>query len=212
MIQELYNTLIRPRLPRDSYRVCAGITVRDHPALDRTKRFPDYKQGLLSGISDSVNEGDRVILIGAGRGVSLVHTARSGASEIMAIDAAPSMLRQCEQTLSDNDTPDSATVTLRHALVGEAIEVYGDASDAEQIHPNELPECDVLVMDCEGAERSILKAMDSLPDRFVIETHPERGVPTGDVERLLREHGRTWERRQYEPETAHTGKRVLVAE
>lgn len=210
IIQTAYDLIIRPRLAQTNYRICAGVTVRDRTVLDATKRNPGYKVGLLRAIHDQVDDGDDVLVIGAGRGVSTVHAARSGAKTVTSIDAASRMLEQCRETFADNWLPVDCEVVLRHGLVGDEIEVYGDASMAPVIPVADLPDCDVLVMDCEGAEKSILEDMDSLPQKFVIETHPGRGVPTSVIEDLLAKHGKRFDRREFEPDCIE-GKFVLVS-
>lgn len=200
IVKKIYNRVVRPYLPRDSYRVCAGVAVQDHPPLDRTKRFPQYKEGLLSGIRDTVDKGDIVVLVASGRAVSTVHCLRAGASRVIGFEASSRMINTAKQTLEDNWTPDDCTVEMRHALVGEGINVYGDAEGADVVAPSELPEADVLVLDCEGAEKSILAGLDKLDSDFVIETHPERHVPPDEIRSELKRLGREWQERPYEPD------------
>lgn len=57
------------------------------------------------------------------------------------------------------------------------------------IPASDLDRCDVLEMDCEGAEADIIKDLTEFPDTIIVETHPEKGTPTPEVERALREHG-----------------------
>ena len=51
----------------------------------------------------------------------------------------------------------SSRLTVKHAVVGEAIAVYGvrDQFSTLVVSPAELPECDILELDCEGAESLI---------------------------------------------------------
>lgn len=198
--QPLYNRFIRPRLPKTKYRICAGIAVQDKALLDLGPRhYPEYKAGLLEGIRETVDDGDTVVIVGGGRGVSTIHCARAGADEVIALEAAASMIETAEQTLSENYVPEGCSVEFKHALVGEAVEVYGAYDDAEFVAPNELPECDVLVMDCEGAERSILAGVEGVDAAVVIEGHPERGVDPDLVRDELRRIGIQWDEREYEP-------------
>jgi hypothetical protein len=46
----------------------------------------------------------------------------------------------------------SKRLTVNHAIVGEAISVYGALEDLAPrvVAPADLPECDVLALDCEG--------------------------------------------------------------
>ena len=53
----------------------------------------------------------------------------------------------------------SKRLTVNHAIVGEAISVYGAPEDLAPrvVTPADLPECDVLALDCEGAEILLLR-------------------------------------------------------
>jgi len=88
-----------------------------------------------------------------------------------------------------NDQED--IVTPIHALVGEEVFVYGEANSAERCSPQELPECDVLELDCEGAEAEILRSIEIRPRVLLVETHGFRGAPTDEVDELLRGMGYT---------------------
>ncbi len=80
-------------------------------------------------------------------------------------------------------------VDLRFAAVGEAIGVYGDGEVAPVVAPKDLPECDILEMDCEGAERIILAGMTIRPRAIAVETHRVYGSPTEVVHEALEKLG-----------------------
>jgi len=206
-LQTAYNETIRPRLPR-KYGVYAGVPVRSEGLLDAEDRYPDYKRGLVDAIHETVTDGDRVVLVGGGRGVSTVHCLRAGADEVVAFEAAAEMIDTAAATVRAAEIP--GRVEFRHALVGEAVEVYGDLDGADVVAPEELPDGDALVMDCEGAEESIFAGARDLPATVIVETHPERGVPTDRTRTLLTDAGYDVSERQFEPDQAVHGKRVLV--
>jgi hypothetical protein len=83
----------------------------------------------------------------------------------------------------------SERIIARHAVVGEAIGVYGDAVATTTVHPSELPTCDVLELDCEGAEIVILRDMTIQPRVIAVETHGFLGAPTATVRELLEKRG-----------------------
>lgn len=206
IVQSAYNA-IRPYLPR-KFGVWADVPVRCEALLDAEDYHPDYKRGLMDGIHEHVDDGDVVSLVGAGRGVSTVHCLRAGADRVVAYEAARSMLDVAEETVAIEGAIDR--VEWRHALVGEAVEVYGDLAGADVVDPSELGGTDALVLDCEGAERSILDALGDRPPVVVAETHPERGVPTDVTRELLADSGYDVDARRYAPEQDVEGKRVLV--
>lgn len=173
--QKAYNNVIRDRLPR-KFAVYAGVPARGARLFDVTDQFPHYKPGLLSAIEENVEDGDHVELVGFGRGVSTVKILEAGAAHVTAHEASQEMIAIGNETLQVNGIQDDA-VTVNHTLVGEAIDVYGGAETATVVSPSQLSDADVLVLDCEGAESSILDALGRRPETIIVETHPECGVP-----------------------------------
>lgn len=57
-----------------------------------------------------------------------------------------------------------------HSIVGEAHFVESSGS-ADVVEPSDLPQCDVIEMDCEGAELNILSNLEMSPEKMIIETH-----------------------------------------
>lgn len=58
-----------------------------------------------------------------------------------------------------------------HTIVGDDHHLEGDAGAADVISPMELPPCDVLEMDCEGAETAILSELEIQPRTIIVEAH-----------------------------------------
>jgi len=206
-IQQTYNEVLRDKVPR-VFGVYAGVPVRNAPILDRTKNHPNYKHGFLRSIEEGVDDGDTVCLVGFGRGVSSVYAVRAGAAEVIAYEGAREMIDVGLETLEMQGL--ESRVSIRHAIVGDAIDLYGTPEGAGTVSPAELPGCDVLVLDCEGAETGILDGFESPPDRAIVETHPPKGASDGRVRELLSELGyATIEANEYEPDRPE--KSVLVA-
>jgi hypothetical protein len=55
--------------------------------------------------------------------------------------------------------------------------------------PSQLPPCDVLQLDCEGAEVEILRELTIQPRLILVETHGLYGAPTDVVASLLENCG-----------------------
>lgn len=213
LVRPLYNRLVRPYLP-SKWAVYADVPARDLPLLDMTDDFPDYKRGLIDAIHETV-AGQTVDVVALGRGISTVHCLRAGANQVNAFEASSEMIRIADRTLDVGAPERRERVEIEHALVGEGIHVYGDegAAGAGIVSPAELTG-DVLILDCEGAERSIIDGLDSAPT-IVVETHPEQGYPTEETVRQLEECGYSVSVREYEPlskdrPNPHPDKRVLV--
>ncbi len=209
VVQRVYDAVLRERLPLTMGAV-AGVPALYPRLLDATKNHPDYKRGLIRAIHD--NCGDRsVTVVGLGRGVSTVHCIRAGATRVDAFEASASMIGVAEQTFAACPYDPTERVTVHHSVVGEAVEVYGKGV-GDQVSVDELPGNDVLVLDCEGAERSILDGLsdDRRGSTAIVETHPERGVTTDETRKRLERLYDSVGEREYMPEDDR-GKRVLVA-
>lgn len=205
-IQRAYDSVLRDRLPR-TWCVYGDIPARDNRLLDTTDYKPNYKEGLISAIQDHVSDDDAV-LVGGGRGISSVHLARQGAT-VTAYEAGNEMCEIARETVARQGW--SQVVDVRHALVGSAIDVFGDMGDPETISPAALDAGDVLVLDCEGAELSVLYRLADRPRTIIAETHPSCGAPTAPVRARLKALDYEVSAREYEP--GHDGnKRVLVGE
>jgi hypothetical protein len=185
VLSTLYNKLIRPRL---SYKIGVynGVqvlgTVRE---LDLTDEFPNYKNSNISALKRYVSFGDDIVVIGGGIGVTTVvsafQTGKSGS--VMTYEASLDEIQTIRRTLEINKVDNVCTV--HHAVVGPAIEIEGNIGNPTSVDPSNLPECDVLEIDAEGAERDILPSISTLPGTIIVETHPKFGSTTREIKQAL---------------------------
>jgi hypothetical protein len=121
-----------------------------------------------------------VVIIGGGNGIS----ATTAANQV-GIDGTVSIydgmtgeehprfgISHIQKSLELNGV-DSRCET-HHGLVGtkdDTVEMYSEhmAYDVPLIHPEELPECDILEFDCNGMELTILKHLQIRPRGMIIE-------------------------------------------
>jgi hypothetical protein len=183
LIQKVYNNTVRSHLPT-KYRLLAGVAVPDAPLLDLTADKREYKQGLMSAIIEGIEDGDHVDLVGFGRGVSTVRAFDAGAEHVTAYEAAEEMISLARETVEVN-RPFDSRLSVEQAVVGDPIEVYGDDSKATIQKPENLSDADVLILDCEGSELSIIENLGIYPRTIICETHPERGVPADEVLEII---------------------------
>lgn len=208
LIQKVYNNTVRSHLPT-KYRLLAGVAVPDAPLLDFTADKREYKQGLMSAIIEGIEDGDHVDLVGFGRGVSTVRAFDAGAEHVTAYEAAEEMISLARETVEVN-RPFDSRLSVEQAVVGDPIEVYGDDSKATIQKPENLSDADVLILDCEGSELSIIENLGIYPSTIICETHPERGVPTDEVlEVIPDDYSITL--RDYEP-NCRPGKKIILGE
>lgn len=210
VVQRVYEGFVVDKLP-DSYNVYNGVVVRDGGFLDLEIRHECHKEGLIDAIEENVR-GKDVVLVALGKGVSTVTAVRSGARSVTAYEGSSEMIELAEETLDVNlSEVQRNMVEVEHAIVGEAISLFGDGESDRVVNPSELPECDVLILDCEGAELSILDGIEEPPETIICETHPDKLSFTPVVREKLKGLGYDVDSRQYE-RGWDDRKRVLTGE
>ncbi|KQT56190.1 hypothetical protein ASG52_24250 [Methylobacterium sp. Leaf456] len=153
---------------------------------------PSYEAALVAGLNAHVRPGDRVVVVGGGIGVTAAVAAlRAGHSG--RVDCFEGSLTNCgfvRETAALNGVAE--TLRVHHAVVAQGIAVYGIAAEAGAVvPPGDLPACDVLELDCEGAEVQILREMTIRPRVLLVETHGIYGAPTALVSGLMQAAGYT---------------------
>lgn len=153
---------------------------------------PAFEQGTSGALRREVRRGDDVVVVGGGRGITTVVSARKAGSEgsVTTYEANSEMLETLRRTVRVNCVAD--TVTVEHAAVGpvsEQAESMFGPGDGERLEPSAIPACDVLELDCEGSEIEVLEGMDCRPRVVVVETHAPLGVPPADVAAVLEARG-----------------------
>ena len=176
MLRQRYNELVRGHLPK-KIGVKNGIPVREPRLLDIQDTFPDYKRPLVSQIREYIHDSETVVIVGGGQGVSTVSAANKvgPGGEVISFEPATKYFDICRETCRLANV--EGIVDVRREIVGEGIEIFGSARDAKNRSPDELPVHDVLVLDCEGAERGIIQTLKPLPRRIIVETHSKNGSP-----------------------------------
>jgi precorrin-6B methylase 2 len=172
-------------------KVHNGIAVRSGRLLDLFDEHPTHEAELIAAIERHVRFGDSVVVVGGGYGVATVRAAhrvgRDG--DVVAFEASEEYYSLLGETVDLNRLSDR--VETRHAVVGEARDVYDGMGDADVVSPSDLPECDVLVMDCEGAEEVILDGLEIEPETIIVESHAPLDAPPERVRELLSDRGYT---------------------
>jgi hypothetical protein len=193
----IYEEFVRPRIPKRERTVqFNGINARtgdvcpiDHfiPWFETpwyNDDDPMYEQPLLETIKSTVEPGDTVIIVGGGWGVTATIAASIVGSngEVIVYEGAAQRIADIEGTLRINNLRNR--VTVQHAIVGEPVALTGVPGNAERIAPRNLPECDVLEMDCEGSETNILPGLNIRPQTLIVETHRNEEIVRDQLDQL----------------------------
>ena len=192
-VQFGYDTWIRTLLPKQvvTYN---GVLVRASRLGDslvpwHTRDISGYESTLVKGIRQYVEPGDTVVVVGGGWGVSTVEAAKQAGAEgrVITFEGGAKTVENVEDTVALNDVDNR--VSVRYAIIAQAISLRGEGNDAQVLSPTELPDCDVLVLDCEGAEINILKEMEIRPRAVIVETHGMFDAPEATVRDRLNDAG-----------------------
>jgi len=161
------------------------------PELPPTSDEPAYELGLMRGLEQAVRPGDRIVVVGGGMGITSAHAARLAGptGRVVCYEGAVERIPEIELTASRNGL--SERIEVRNEIVGDPISVYGGRPTEHTIRPSQLPECDVLELDCEGSERGIFAEMTIRPRAIVVETHGVYGAPTEGTRARLEALGYT---------------------
>jgi hypothetical protein len=190
-----YKHMVRPSLPVSSPIRYAGITVGfrkigdgfflklcDPPLLDD---ILGYEFGLVSALKATVKKGDVVVVVGGGRGVTAITAAQMAAETGRVICFEGDLVGANAVMKAASMNGVAARLTVNHAIVGQNIQVWGTSTSRIIVLPSELPLCDVLELDCEGAELAILREMRILPRVIAVETHGFLGSSTSAVHEAM---------------------------
>jgi hypothetical protein len=155
------------------------------PGVNTESDRPDYESGLVDGIDEHVRVGDTVVIVGGGYGVTVLAAAEKVTAEgsVIVYEGAASSVDHIRELIEAKGVSDR--VQVRHAVVGEPRSLRGDRGNARAVAPAELPDCDVLELDCEGTEMEILPAMNVRPRVVLVETHGTYDAPSDAVESEL---------------------------
>jgi hypothetical protein len=154
-----------------------------------TEDMPNWEATLVAGLNETIRPGDNVVVVGGGVGVTAVIAAlRTGSNgTVQCFEGSKQNVRWVKQTAARNKV---TNLSVHHAVVAKQIAVYGPGNDVGPVlPPSQLPPCDVLELDCEGAELQILRELAVQPRVILVETHGLYGAPTDVVALMLRKRG-----------------------
>lgn len=189
-LKERAAKLLQPYLS-DKISVWNGVAIRDEFLLSQKDHYPHHKERLTAAALAHSARGDRVVFVGGGPGVVPVRAAREG-RHVLVHEAAAEYVTQLRETAALNEV----VMNVEHSLVESGRDVYGTTDGARRVNSDSLAG-DVLVLDCEGAERDIVPTPQF--DTVIIETHPQHGAPTDMVREQLAGDVAHWR------ETKHDG-------
>lgn len=148
-----------------------------------------YEFGIVEALRTHLRKGDDVVIIGGGWGVSTTVAALEVGSvgSVLTYEASPKQAERVQETTKLNEVDDR--VTVENSVVSHTVSIYGSETSSRIISPENIPECDVLELDCEGAEKEILCNLEIRPRVIIVETHGVFDSPTMKITNQLKEMG-----------------------
>jgi hypothetical protein len=189
-----YAALVRPYLPTVGYKKRAKALSHDRVTVDMDEKFLDsivplnhpyntetnIELGLRLAHTAVTQTGDHVVIIGGGNGISATTAANNVGPDgkVSIYDGMTGEehhrfgVTHILKSLELNGVGDRCEAY--HGLVGtkdDTVEMYSEYMkyDVPLIHPEDLPECDILEFDCNGMELTILKNLEIRPRAMIIE-------------------------------------------
>jgi hypothetical protein len=150
---------------------------------------PSYEAGLVAGLREVVRAEDSIVIIGGGLGVTAVVAAvlAGPLGSVQCFEGSKHRAALVRQTAARNGV---TNLRVRHTVVAKSIAVYDSGGDVGGVLPvDQLPPCDVLELDCEGAEVEILKELAVQPRVILVEAHGVFGASARLVTSLLEKRG-----------------------
>ncbi|MFC6727225.1 FkbM family methyltransferase [Natronoarchaeum mannanilyticum] len=146
---------------------------------------PYYESGIANSLRTWVDEGDQVVIVGGGWGVTAAIAAEvvGPSGHVHVFEGSKQHTQYVKETAQLNNVKERISVT--HAIVGTEVSLRGDSGEAQSLSPQELPECDILELDCEGSELEILHNMTIDPRIMIVESHGHLGTPSDRVRDTL---------------------------
>lgn len=186
---------IRSRMPIQSYASYNGVSVElDRKALDEfvplkwrpidSRDIPTYESALVAGLRENVRPGDRVVIVGGGWGVTTVVAARAAGKRgwITTYEELSQSVERMHWTIERARCND--IVQIIHSHVEGRLPDF-TPTETVATKPEDLPDCDILELDCEGAELGILERMKIRPRVILVESHGVNGSSSREVRDVL---------------------------
>ena len=180
-----------PRLVIKGHIINNGVKiVRDFIFPSRPKIFFEQISAILSGFAneyryDYKNEGgvhyshlrvtkssDKVLAIGLGQGTTLIAVVKmlDSSGFYRCIESSKTQIKIASENINLNDIDKSKYEIVNGYAGKEIFGSYGKPTE-NSIDINEF-DFNVLELDCEGSELSILSSLKKTPNHIIVELHP----------------------------------------
>ncbi len=146
----------------------------------------DIKWQARQSVFRYVDSEDKCVCIGGGEGLTAAHMAEKGSYVVIA-EPAEQMMEKINSTMKLSEHQNYEVHPWLFYSSPEK-DIWGDLHpDTEEKTGEDIPKCDVLEMDCEGSEISILRDLQIRPRVLIVEVHCKKGVNYEEVIKIVKE-------------------------
>ena len=173
-------------IPIKKIGVYNGVIVRNVKLFNKTDIFHNYEDSEVRAINKYVKPDDNVVIVGGGFGVTTVIAAKKlkESNKMTLIEASKTVCTHIIDTLKLNN------VYHKVNIINKVVEVehhtWGKTETNNILLAKDLPTCDVLILDCEGAEKQICENITFSPTYIFVETHRQFEAPLHLIESILK--------------------------
>lgn len=130
-----------------------------------------HEERYINAIREYIIADESVVMIGGGTGISAVAAAKQvgDLGELNVFEAGATEIENTKHASKINGVSD--IITTHHAIVSDEFSIRSSSDTAELISPSELPDCNTIAIDADGAEIPILEDITKLPRTLIVEHH-----------------------------------------
>lgn len=188
--RKAYVSFIKPFMPRKDFRLFNGVKVEENMLFEETldltqQNIENFEEKNIEAIQEYLKKDEDITIIGGGYGVTAKYAhqiTEDGNGIVKVIEASKSQIEKMQDVKKWNDLD----IELIHGLVGKEVNIYGEKGQPERIDINEI-DSEVIQMDIEGSECSVLEEMTDGPPKIIIESHGSEGCSSENVENKLKD-------------------------
>lgn len=159
------------------------------PGFRGHRNIPDYEFTTVKALKEFATTGSVVTVIGGGLGVTacIAANAVGKTGHVYCFEGNKNNIKNIQKAVEYADLSDR--ITLKQAIVSSDIGVYPGEKVQTIMDTSELPPCDILELDCEGAELEILTNLRFSPRIIIAESHGHYGSSSEKLIETLERKG-----------------------
>lgn len=193
LLQRSFNYIhlaLRPYLPkkyhyRNKVKFEGRILDRYNSSIYTDRGGRIHKKEYIKTIKESITIGDDVVVIGGGYGTSSVPASKQcGNGQVTIFEPGSEQVEEIKEVMAINGCKN---YNIIQGVFYDDRNVWSESSNAKKLNASDIPKCDVLEMDCEGAEQKICENLEIKPREIIVEVHNDLGSSSEGIKKILKQ-------------------------